>query len=95
MGKQKGDAHAAFAFAPVCMAAMQEKAKEGRRDGRGETRVGATSKNREERAHQPVLAREECEEVMRGATGGQRRGRNECRTRGRPIADLDPHLGPF
>jgi hypothetical protein len=61
------------------MTAMQEKAKEGRRDGRGGTRVGTTRKNREGRVHQSMLAREEYEGVMRGATGGQRRGRNECR----------------
>ena len=50
----------------------------GRSDGRGGTRVGTTRKNREGRAHQSMLAREECEGVTRGATGGQRRGRNEC-----------------
>ena len=63
-------------------AAIHENTKEGRRDGRGGTRVGTTRKNREGRAHQSILAREECEGVTRGATGGQRRGRNEHRTRG-------------
>jgi hypothetical protein len=32
--------------------------------------------------HQSVLAREECEGVMRGATGGQRKGRNEVQNEG-------------
>ena len=64
------------------VAITQEKEKEGRRDGRGGTRIGTTPKNWEGRAHQSTLAREECEGVTRGATGGQRRGRNECRTRG-------------
>ena len=61
------------------MATTQENEKERRRDGRGGTRVGTTRKNREGRVHQSMLAREEYEGVMRGATGGQRRGRNECR----------------
>ena len=63
-------------------AAIHENTKEGRRDGRGGTRVGTTRRNREGRVHQSILAREECEGVTRGATGGQRRGRNEYRTRG-------------
>ena len=63
-------------------AAIHENTKEGRRDGRGGTRVGTTRKNREGRAHQSILALEECEGVTRGATGGQWRGRNEYRTRG-------------
>jgi hypothetical protein len=60
----------------------QEKEKEGRRDGRGGTRIGTTRKNREGRACQSTPEREECEGVTRGATGRQKRGRNECRTRG-------------
>ena len=63
-------------------AAIHENTKEGRRDGRGGTRVGTTRKNREGRVHQSILAREECEGVTRGATGGQRRGRNACRRTG-------------
>ena len=64
------------------MATIQDKEKERRRDGRGGTRVGVTRKNWEGRMHQSMSEREECEGVTRGATGGQRRGRNECRTRG-------------
>jgi hypothetical protein len=63
----------------MIMGTMQEKEKEGRRDGRGGTRVGTMRKKREGRAHQLMLEREECEGVTRGATGGQKRGRNECR----------------
>ena len=66
------------------MAMTKGKEKEGRRDGRGGggTRIGVTRKKREGRAHQSMLAREECEGVTRGATGGQRRGRNEYRRTG-------------
>ena len=51
------------------VAITQEKEKEGRRDGRGGTRIGTTRKNREGRVHRSILAREECEGVTRGATG--------------------------
>jgi hypothetical protein len=63
------------------MGTAQEKEKERKRTGRGGTRVGATRKKREGRACQLMLEREECEGVAspRGATGGQKRGRNECR----------------
>ena len=57
----------------------REREEEGRRGG---TRVGVTRKNWEGRVYQSISEREECEGVTRGATGGQRRGRNECRTRG-------------
>ncbi len=45
------------------VAITQEKEKEGRRDGRGGTRIGTTRKNREGRVHRSILAREECEGV--------------------------------
>jgi hypothetical protein len=61
------------------MATAQEKEKERRRDGRGGTRVGATRKNWEGRVCQSMSEREEHGGVTRGATGGQRRGRNEYR----------------
>ena len=61
------------------MGTTQEKEKEGKRNGRGGTRVGTTRKNREGRVNQSILAREECEGVTRGATGRQKRGINECR----------------
>ena len=61
------------------MGTMQEKEKEVRRDGRGGTRAGAMRKKWEGRTHQLMLEREECEGVTRGARGGQKRGRNECR----------------
>ena len=64
------------------MGTTQEKEKEGKRNGRGGTRVGTTRKNWEGRVHQSTLAREECEGVTRGATGGQRRARNKYRRTG-------------
>jgi hypothetical protein len=60
-------------------ARKRERGEEGR-ERRDQDRYN-TQKS-EGRAHQSTLAREECERVTRGATGGQRRGRNECRTRG-------------
>ena len=57
----------------------RERGEEGRRGG---IRVGTTRKNWEGRVYQSISEREECEGVTRGATGGQGRGRNECRTRG-------------
>jgi hypothetical protein len=56
------------------VAITQEKEKEGRRDGRGGTRIGTTRKNREGRVHRSTLAREECE----GVTGGVRGSAREC-----------------
>ena len=61
------------------MGTAQEKEKERKRNGRGGTRVGTMRKKREGRVYQLMLEREECEGVTRGATGGQKRGRNECR----------------
>ena len=61
------------------VAITQEKEKEGRRDGRGGTRVGARRKNWEGRGCQSISERGECDGVTRGATGRQRRDRNECR----------------
>ena len=61
------------------VAITQEKEKEGRKDGRGGTRVGTTRKNWEGRACQSIPEREECEGVTRGATGRQKRDINECR----------------
>jgi hypothetical protein len=61
------------------MGTMQEKEKEGKRTGRGGARVGTTRKKWEGRARQLTLEREEHGGVTRGATGGQKRGRNECR----------------
>jgi hypothetical protein len=61
------------------MGTIQEKEKEGKRNGRGGTRVVTTRKIKEGRVCQLALEREECEGVTRGAAGGQKRGRNECR----------------
>ena len=61
------------------VAITQEKEKEGRRDGRGGTRIGARRRNWEGRVCQSISERGECEGVTRGATGRQRRDRNECR----------------
>jgi hypothetical protein len=61
------------------MGTTQEKEKEGKRNGRGGTRVGTLLKKWEGRVHPLMLEREECEGVTRGATGGQKRGRNEYR----------------
>jgi hypothetical protein len=55
------------------------KEKEGRRDGRGGTRIGTRRKNWEGRVHKSTSERGGCEGVTRGPTGRQRRDRNECR----------------
>jgi hypothetical protein len=52
----------------TAMGTPQEKDKEGKRNGRGGTRVGAKRKNREGGARQSTLERGECEGVTRGAT---------------------------
>jgi hypothetical protein len=54
----------------------RERGEEGRER---RTRIGATRKNREGRVHHSTLVRGEWEGVTRGATGRQKRGRNECR----------------
>ena len=61
------------------VATIQEKEKEGRRGGRGGTRIGTTRKNWEGGIYQSMPEREECEGVTIGATGRQKRGINECR----------------
>ena len=63
-------------------AAMHENTKEGRRDGTGGRRIGTPRKNWRGGVCQVIFERGECEGVTRGATGGQRRGRNECRRTG-------------
>jgi hypothetical protein len=44
---RKGEGEGECVWLAMVMTAMQEKAKEGRRDGRGGTRAGTTRKNRE------------------------------------------------
>jgi hypothetical protein len=55
------------------------KEKEGKRNGSGGIRFGATRKNREGGHTSRCWNGGECEGVTRGATGGQKRGRNERR----------------
>jgi hypothetical protein len=58
------------------------KKKRKRGGGTGEEGPGSVqhaAKNWEGRVHQSMSERGECEGVTRGATGGQRRGRNEYR----------------